>query len=74
MLSQLAVIGFSMLLAAQPIIGVAVSPGNLILDGVRVAGSASLFEGSVIEAIDEAVQIRLRTGGNAIFEIGSAHV
>lgn len=70
--APLLVLALSPFLAAQPIIGVAVSSGNLIVDSATIAGTASLFEGSVIEAVDQTVQIRLRTGGTAIFAPHSA--
>lgn len=49
--------------AAVPVIGVAVSQGNIVVDSRLAPGSASIFEGGLVQTGDAPSQIRLKNGG-----------
>lgn len=52
----------SLVMAGQPVIGVAVANGNFHLDAARVTGNGTLFEGSTMTTGQASGQLRLTDG------------
>jgi len=49
-------------MAAGPAVGLATAPGSFSIDHSRVAGNATLFEGSIVETWNTASELQLSTG------------
>jgi hypothetical protein len=49
-------------LAADPVIGLAISPGDVFVNGTRVPGNVNLFEGNTLETADTVSELRLHGG------------
>ena len=48
--------------AAGPSIGVAIAPGSFVVDGSRVTGNATLFEGAAVETAQSSSRLRVNSG------------
>ncbi len=57
--------------AASPAIGVVVAKGSVAVDTSRVAGSGTLFEGSVVETTKATSELRMAGGARMLLDSGS---
>lgn len=62
LLSLVLVAQLSIVWAASPAIGVALTQGSLRVDDARVIGNGTLFEGTTVETGDTSSQLRLNDG------------
>jgi hypothetical protein len=63
--------GLPVLMAGTPAIGVAVSQGNIVVNGMQTPGNATVFDGNSLQTGATPSQVRLKDGAQVRFAVDS---